>query len=211
MKTTREFDSQVEKNISRFMDEYFYKNFPYERVQDKKRQLQGIDVCLNGINIDEKVKFKGGFLNKILNYPSFEISFRNRKFEIQDGWFVKKDLKTDYYAFIAVFGEKIKDDKDLLEYENIDYLDVLLIKKQDVLDYVGDLDVIIKNAEELRKNFQHYCDFGNKFRFKMGKFYLTLSRQFFEQPVNLVLKRSVIEKFQHSKHYIIRKNGFEKV
>ena len=75
------------------MDSWFYSKVAaklscdFERVTDFTEQIQGIDVKLGKMRIDEKCKYRG-LRNSFIQYPSVEISFVNRTGYVQDGWFI---------------------------------------------------------------------------------------------------------------------------
>ena len=104
----RTVDTRAEKIIGQFLDKYLYSRIRastgviFERIQDRKRQLDGIDVIVSetdkNICIDEKVQCD--YINKNLPTNCFEISFLNSFSEEREGWFVNDDLKTTHYLIV---------------------------------------------------------------------------------------------------------------
>lgn len=183
--TTRSKDNIIEREVAKFMDQYLWqklaksKQTKASRVSSFDLQVKGVDVKLGNMCIDEKCKFHG-LLNKILQYPSFEVSFRNRAGDIQDGWFVKEDSITTHYAFIAVFADT--DDEYNISFDNIQKLNVLLLKKEEVIGMVE--DDIKADAESLRDIMLE-----ERQSYDHRKYWLKMSSKLYEQPINLVTTR----------------------
>lgn len=91
-------------------------------------------MTLSVLNIDEKAKYRG-CLNQIQQYPSFEVSYINKSGIRQDGWFTNNSLCTDYYSFIGVYSY-ITDESKLSNVDSISAIDILFVKKSDVIDMV---------------------------------------------------------------------------
>ena len=77
--SVREYDEHCEQIMSQFLDKYFYNAInptSFERVQDKGRQVKGIDVVMeiNGktYSIDEKAAIR--YTNGLKTF-ALELSF----------------------------------------------------------------------------------------------------------------------------------------
>ena len=187
-KTDRRRDTAMADCIGRFMDNHFYSLLgeKWQRVVDPILQRRGVDVIFGGTNIDEKVKVKNGFLNKILEYPSFELSFVNRTLRRQNGWFVDRNNITDYYAFIAVFTDAT--DEYSISDGNIDHLNVLFVKKTTLMRHV--LDSGIDLADDIKRLS---CDMGEEKIYHSGTgIHTKISTQFSEKPINMVVRRDIL-------------------
>ena len=213
----RKVDNLIEQNIANFLDENFWSKFPYgyKRQTDKQYQFAGIDVTLAGksdlsVHFDEKAKIYG-CLNSVLQYPSFEVSFINRAYEIRTGWFCQ-NLSTDYYAYIGVYAST-NEINDLSCNNVISACDMLWVKKQDVIDNVQEITTLSDlqyDAQILRTESELLNVQKNRKRYN-SNFWLTYSGQLYEKPVNLVMQRNTIEKLKNTKHFFITKNKISRV
>ncbi len=196
----------IEAGVAQFLDQFFYGKLDANvtRWNDKQHQFAGIDVTVNGVDFDEKVKVRG-CLNSVYSYPSFEVSLLNKKNCIQDGWFTQ-NLSTDYYAYIGVYS--YGNDENAISASNaISACDVLWVKKQDVVDMVEQqmtMQQLKADAEELREDDFMPAQKRRK-TYPHRTFWLTYSHSLQEKPVNLVVPRSTLEKLPHTKHLIVTK------
>lgn len=196
----------IEAGVAQFLDQFFYGKLDANvtRWNDKQHQFAGIDVTVNGVDFDEKVKVRG-CLNSVYSYPSFEVSLLNKKNCIQDGWFTQ-NLSTDYYAYIGVYS--YGNDENAISASNaISACDVLWVKKQDVVDMVEQqmtMQQLKADAEELREDDFMPMQKRRK-TYPHRIFWLTYSNNLQEKPVNLVVPRSTLEKLPHTKHLIVTK------
>lgn len=228
-----ERDTAIEKMAAEFLDRYFYPIFkdkaPVTRYTDTYHQYGGVDVSISSINFDEKCKYQK-LLNKVLATPSFECSLNNKANEIQDGWLLNDKLSTDYYAIISL-SCTVDDDRQLSSSNQISAADVLWVKKQDVLDYIqsfeghyGKITIsqLKKDIQQLRFDGDnnvtdifgyHVVDSKGRARFKYPhkKYWLTYSTTLEEKPINLVMHRDEIEKFPHTRHFIVTKEKVNKI
>ena len=185
--TTRKQDSILSDIVGRFMDSHFYSIFgeKWERVSNPHLQKRGVDVIFGGCKIDEKVKIKGGFANRLIEYPSFELSFVNRFEKRQVGWLLNPDSITDYYSLIAVFGDF--DDENGVRTDRITHLNSLFVKKSDIFDYVNDCGIdISKDVEELSTGI-----------------HIKMTERFSEKPINMVVRRDVIYGFPNTREFVV--------
>lgn len=210
MTTTRPKDDIIEHNVAKFMDEYFWKkiaqdkHLSFERVHDKYRQYRGQDVVIGDIIIDEKAKVKN-YINKILNCPSFELQHIGSTGTLVDGWFMKH-TDTHIYAFIAVFSSA-KSEYDI-SFDNIEHLNVMLVNKAEVKKLVHKYDT----EENIRSAVDYLRDDGYDIRYKFSHkmYWLTKSIQYVEQPINLVLKRELLENIKTTKTFNVYKDRIQK-
>ena len=209
MTTTRPKDNIIERNVGKFMDEYFWKkiaqdkNVSFERVTDKRRQWRGQDVVIGDIIIDEKAKVMN-CMNKILECPSFELQHISSIGTLVDGWFMKNN-DTHIYAFIAVFSS-VKSAYDI-SFDNIEHLNVMLVNKSEVKKLVHQYDSeenIINAIDYLRD------DYRNSYKFSHNMYCLTKSPWYAEQPINLVLNRELLENIKTTKTFNIYRDRIQK-
>lgn len=225
-------DTQIEKLAAEFLDANFYPMFDGKadvtRYTDTYHQFGGIDISINSTNFDEKCKVKG-CLNKVLEFVGLECSLNNKADCIQDGWFMNKNLSTDYYAIIGL-SATVNDDSQLTSVEQITTADVLWLKKQDIVDYVesyggfyGNMTMakLKEDAYELRRDGDnHMIDiFGQsildndgkaRHHYPHRKYWLTYSTKMKEKPVNLVIPRKTLESLKNSRHFIVTKNNVKR-
>lgn len=205
--TTRSKDILIEKAAASFLDEYFYSKaalasgVEFRRTSDKDEQLRGVDVVYGKFRLDEKVKIKG-YINRILEYPSFELSFVNRSGRVQVGWVADKNRETDYYVFIAVFAD-IEDEYQLTK-DNIKKLNLLFVKKEDLFMHIANSESKVwEDSLRLRKS-----SFIDRIDYPHDEFYLKMSRKFSESPINIVYRRYVLKGFEHTKEVEVTREGY---
>ena len=171
-------------------------------MTERELQMKGVDVVFGGVNIDEKVKVKGGYANRILEFPSFELSFVNRAGVRQDGWFLSGRNITDYYALIAVFGDF--EDENGIDEGTIDHLNVLLVRKRSIEEHVKNSGVDLRNdIKRLSGGL-----FGDKISHFPGM-YVKLSEKFSERPVNLVVRRDILLGLPCTREFTVRREYAE--
>lgn len=98
-------DMNAEKEVSKFLDEYLYKNrYSFQRCYDKDNQRRGIDVKINNgdiLLVDEKAATY--YINQDwLQTFVLEISFLGQDGKERDGWFVKDGLDTTHYLLVWI-------------------------------------------------------------------------------------------------------------
>lgn len=225
----RQQDELVEKITNEFEDQYFWPKLLKDklscmvRYDDPEHQWAGIDYTISGYAFDEKVKYHGN-LNKIIPYPSFEITFVNRAGNVQNGWLLDESNKAEWHT-ITCLSATTNDESCLSSSHQILACDILIVKKQDIFDYIGKWVQpfqLLQDAHHLRELADRgYSDvFGNKIVDKRGiarhqydngrKFCLSYSTQLKEKPVNLVFGRKTLEELPHSKHFIVTKEEVRK-
>lgn len=171
-----------------------------ETVIDKKRQLEGIDVIaeINNqqINIDVKA-----IASKL---PTFCFEISGNVHSGQIGWLLNDELKTDYYLIVYhdVEGssKNYRKGKQIMTLNNINETEVLLIKKSTLKDRLtqelGDLEKVVKG---IRKQSLSGCsvirfDKNLKPTKERGEMiYPTLSCGIYEQPINIVVKKEILD------------------
>lgn len=200
--TNRKKDSILSEYVGQFMDEYFYSRLDEEwrRNTDTVLQRRGVDVVFGDSNIDEKVKIRGGYLNTILAFPSFELSFVNRNLKRQTGWFLDTDSLTDYYAFIAVYSDA--KDEYSVNYDNIDHLNVMFVNRIQVMKYVLASGINLgKDMKELATETM-----GDRINHPGTGIHIKMSMQFSEKPINMVVRREILYKLDKTREFDVHRN-----
>lgn len=225
-----EIDQLIEAGVAEFLDQNFYTKLhaDFKRHSDTQHQFAGVDVTFNNKHIDEKVKVRD-CLNQCQACPSFEVQILNKAQQLQDGWFTQQ-LSTDIYAFISVYAYT-DNENDISASSQISACDVLLVHKQDVIDFVQSacdtrfidtqdgmsltkqnmtIDLLKADAELLRENaWTDLVNGKSRRHYKHNKYWLTYSNDLDEQPVNLVITRENLLKLPHTGHAIITRQKVE--
>jgi len=192
-------DSQVEREISLFLDEKFYPGIGAKIVRhfDVETQMQGIDVSLSykdlhGVAVDEKAL--SHYINKNIPTSAFELSFLN-KGRVIEGWFSDENKKTEYYLLIWIWAKK---DWDITK-DDITKLELYLIPRQKVFEYLTqqgyDSAQLREKARQIRVN-----DIDGAIDKSYGKdYYFFLSKKLVEEPVNVVIRKHVLAELAYQK------------
>ena len=198
-KSTRENDIKYEKAAAEFLDKHLYPMYgAFARAKDKATQLKGIDLKIltkagTTLLVDEKLKVYN-CLNQTLENISFELSFKKGK-QLIDGWFVQDNM-TQVYAFVNLFGSKLKELKDI-KCENIEKAKVLFVGKKS-LRSMFDLEKLKLVDQKLRKAL------GYKPRFQIAPdIWVVRSNQLKEDPVNLVIRRKLLLECKLAKEMVV--------
>lgn len=179
----REEDIKLSNNIYDFLDKTFYATevTNFERVNDKTRQVGGIDTIfeIDGKKYiaDEKAAVRW---RNLMTY-SLELSFINKKGEVQDGWFIRDDLQNDSYVFVWI------DEK-----EGKEYISLVVVKKEKILEHLKTLgwtkESLRMKESLIRNGTPTYM--GRK---EIDGYKFSFSKQLVEKPINIILPRSVYE------------------
>lgn len=204
-KTNRSKDSRLSEQVGKFMDERFYSKLgeKWNRVIDGELQKRGVDVQFGDCNIDEKVKVKDGYLNRILEYPSFELSFVNRSLKRQNGWFVDGNSLTDYYAFISVYTDA--ENEYSIERSNISRLVTLFVKRTEIMEYV------LNNGIDLGRDIKELSSYemGDRIDHPGSGIHTKISMQFSEKPINMVVRREILRSLNSTREFDIHMDFIE--
>lgn len=186
----RKSDEKNSKIITEWLEKNFYSKYveEYSRKDDIINQVKGIDCIFkldgDSLNCDEKAAV--AYINKPLHTFAFELSFINKNNEVQDGWFVNKELSTEVYLLVWI--DKAKKDK-LESIDDIEDIEVILIDKLSLFKYLESIGWGIKQLrlkdEQIRKSD------GNT---EMGNIYkngckFAYSKHLVEKPINILISR----------------------
>ena len=186
--------------VNDFLDKYLYTEANgftrVERVEDRARQIRGVDVELffNGEfhRVDEKAATS--WINRGLKTFSLELAFVDRSGEIFDGWFIRDDLLTDSYVFVWIdeadvvpFSEDKPDIEVLSGIDGIKKADIAFVDKHSIKGHLFSLgwgedalrrkcDNIIENPD--KENMGNVWRNGCKFSY---------SQHLVEKPVNVII------------------------
>lgn len=195
-KTNRKFDTKVEKEVAKFLDENLYSKDIFsrcDRTNDRERQLRGSDIIISipKLNIenavcDEKAASAYWWLEKSINTFSLEISsFQNGI--LRDGWIINDNLDTEYYLFCWLNATR----KDFTK-DDIRWLEYALVRKKDLIQYLESENLtrehILENRDWILHNVKEKGAIGKD---KHKDLYFYYSPQLAERPVNIIVKKDV--------------------
>lgn len=206
-------DLRREKIIADWMDKYFYSKFNPseiatkrshefgEKVREKRAQYGGVDIVMKDNDskiylIDEKSQTN--YLNK--NRPSFAFeifSFSNEK--VKKGWLLDSKKKTDYYILIYPNSKTIEDYRELYDKEEIDFVSVYLIERKKLLEEIYKIGL---TNEKIIEEASNLTEVNTPVKIKdipPEKVTLYKSGNYAEIPVNLVVKKIILDKIVEKK------------
>ena len=218
-------DIKKEGLMRSFMRLYYYSKLlnsdgtsvQVDYVEDKNRQVKGADVIYirdeKKYVIDEKAQ-----MDYIRNpkgpLPSFALELLNSSSGKQ-GWFINDDLETGYYMFIWPHADSI-----LKSVNNIEYAMYDLVEKQQLKKYISTNfpsgERLKHYAMELSKEkLEGAYEEDNRLKFKKAPFnqsvYLVYTKEPTidkdgkkEKPVNLVVKKHILDKMAEEKGVLRR-------
>ena len=207
VKSNRENDMKVEREVAAFLNEQLYPdNEIFKeiiRTDGKKEQLDGSDLIittsdgkLNRVVVDEKCAHT--WANKPLNSFVLELSHINENGKEVDGWFIKPDSKTEYYLFMWVpkadipflgydyRGEK-KWDTNLVDRNNIRELEWALVSKKKLVNFLEARGWTTEKLREKNAEIREREGVSEK-GYKNGVGFVYIS-SLAEQPVNVKLEK----------------------
>lgn len=188
LKSTFSADLKKEQLLTVLLDEYYrnhLKQYNFERIHDKKRQFEGVDLILThkekGITyrIDEKAQLD--YINEDLPTFAFELSYK-KDGVLKQGWFYDSSKKTEFYSLITGIYSDAPN--------TFTSCKITLVNRKKLLTFLKD-----KGVTELllKKTVETYETDHGKLILKMlnhrteGYLYIS-SKNKAEQPVNLVLR-----------------------
>lgn len=201
----RNEDERLMQLVSDFLDKYLYSRIASEvvRYEDKATQTKGIDLTfkLNSTGKEYKCDEKAAvrYINKGLRTFSLELSFINRRNEVQTGWLISHDDSgNDSYMFIWIDDAESEHPKTI---EEIHGLEVALVRKTAIMDYLKSLgwdkEKLLEKDDRIRMFDDEYMGNINRNGFKFS-----FSQQLVEQPINILLTRDVYKQISDYTEYI---------
>ncbi|MEZ2458325.1 hypothetical protein ACBR55_07005 [Salinicoccus roseus] len=209
-------DSNNEKMIAKWLDKYFYPkvdgfengrfSFVSKRANqfttdEEKIQRHGIDIVYKTqaeklLYVDEKAQLD--YLNNNLPTFAFEIKFKNRSNGFSEGWFIREDLKTTHYLLVYPNSTVVKDAQQLQNFEDISSVELLLIEKDKLWHELKSRNVtkenLVREGDELiykeKVGREQIKDSSSKDMY----LYRTSPNVKMEEPINIIIKRKVLEK-----------------
>jgi len=218
--TYRNQDQVVELEVEKFLDKKLYSggSLSFERCDDKKLQLQGIDGFLSvpslGIDkmpADEKAGIH--YVNRPIPTYLMELSQVRMNGMETDGWFLSAENQTEYYVLMYLYADVDSSRWMDIKEDNISLLEYYIVGKRDIMKYVNDCGF---PRERLLDGVRYLRQHPEMTRVKTSyDFSFVISRQFKECPVNLCIHRNVYDKIavRHGfvnnlgQDYIVEKKG----
>lgn len=193
-------DKHGEEALASFLDTCLYSKMVengnicrFRRIEDRQAQLSGIDLILTtakrDVRVDEKSTLQ--YINKDIPTFAMEIYYRGNT-----GWFMNDDLETD--AYLLVWPQATVTDLSAIALEDFTQCGCMLIYKQVLRKYVRGFlsdDHLMQAAKALdRGDLDWEHDQWNRYHVPGNpELYLTISRQLYERPVNLVIKKHILK------------------
>lgn len=199
-------------------------------IEDKERQLQGVDLICDIPFDDGTVKESQNVDIKAIasTIPTFCFEVAGNTNSKQVGWLLNPELLTDYYLVVyhdIIGGTNYSANKEILTVNNVNYTKALLINKEKlqqlVLDYfmfdsvkeVQDVVDRIKFLNQGNTKLATYAYDGasitsldktsNKRDLKM---WFSVSNHLNERPINVVIRQDLLEAVSE-KIFVLDKNG----
>jgi hypothetical protein len=198
MRLQRISDTNGEKELSKFLDIYFYPRLKLnagtvERKFDKESQYAGIDVQISNdthsLNIDEKAALH--YMDKDLKTFSFEIAFINEADNFHIGWLLDDTKKTN--AYLLIYPKSHNTDLSTITYTEFGDMEVLLLRKDVIKDYLSSngytRDRLLWWSDYLRTNGYSGYHSGDN----VPGLHFFLSDKLKEKPLNIIVNKRILE------------------
>jgi len=200
-------DKTHEEIIANWLDKFFYSRLDifevgHKRVEEvkewkriKEAQSQGIDIVLKDkceeiYFVDEKSQTT--YLNKPLPTFAFEISYE-KDGKPRRGWLVDDSKVTSHYILVYPRSETISSYKELKNWRDIDFAEILFINKDRLMTELYNLginkELLLESADNIEIENKNVPIKGISKEF-VG---LYKSGKLAEKPVNIVVKRSILD------------------
>ena len=204
MVNNRANDSNVEREIAKFLDTNLYSNKDlfkeFARTDDKDEQIKGSDLVLSTADgkldrvvVDEKVAAR--FANTNLNSFALELSFIGRDGKRKCGWFTDNSKKTEYYLLgwiiktdIGYNEENKRYNTDDITRTNIKELEWCLVSREKIMKFLEKkgwtLDRLALQDNKIRENG------GVKTKEFINGISFRYSDSYIEKPINILLEKN---------------------
>ncbi len=197
MQSSFKKDLQKEKQLQQFLDKQYtthLKHYTFKRIVEMDQQLKGIDLLLthnlkNTIyKVDEKAQLD--YINDDLPTFAFELSYLKNNV-LKKGWFLDTNKQTDFYALVTAIYQD--------EPAHYTSCKITMVNKKLLLQALKHLDIDLLTIKRPTTHGMHLL---NGLRPKtQGYLYLSKKNKR-EQPLNLILRLSFLEKLKVAKRLI---------
>lgn len=222
MKAEEELASFLDNNFYSKLHDKNGNSVKFDRKKDKECQLQGIDVELMADGkkfiIDEKASFY--YSNAMIPTFAFEIdSIQKGHEEPVEGWFVNDRLKTEYYLLIwpnikceLQDGQWVRKNLKGIKLSDFTIVEAMLIEKQKLLIEVErhgcNKSYLVEYAKRLRllmnnKNESKSENIDDDIK-------IVYSGKIAEKPINAVIQKKLLKSIA-SATYLISEDGYAQI
>lgn len=211
--STRQIDMRGEKALGLFLDEFFYPTLcelegftRTERVYDADMQKKGCDIYIfnkggRSIKIDEKAQLH--FINNPRDTFVFEISFlQDDSGEVMNGWFVSDNNITDCYM-LSWIDQARADKLNRIVAEDFEQVTICFITKKKVISYLVSCGFAIDKIKNLA-NKMRVKELADTYHLSHDAV-LYYSKNIKEQPINILINRSVLYQLSYGVYVVSRK------
>ena len=186
MKTNRKVDSAQEQAVHKFLVKYLYEKMGgWESVDDKERQINGIDVVRNGKAFDEKTAIT--YPNKTLPTYALEVSYIDQSRNLREGWLILSN-ETDYYELNYVYTS----DGERPNENNITKVESMFVEKKAILDFLESRGWTKEKLWSMQNSIRSSGKQG-KILTDDSDIFFYITNWLSEQPINIVIKRYIYE------------------
>lgn len=211
--SSRQIDMRGEKALGLFLDEFFYPTLcelegftRTERVYDADMQKKGCDIYIfnkggRSIKIDEKAQLH--FINNPRDTFVFEISFlQDDSGEVMNGWFVSDINITDCYM-LSWIDQARADKLNRIVAEDFEQVTICFITKKKVISYLVSCGFAIDKIKNLA-NKMRVKELADTYHLSHDAV-LYYSKNIKEQPINILINRSVLYQLSYGVYVVSRK------
>lgn len=222
MKAEAELASFLDNNFYSKLHDINGNFVEFDRKKDKESQLQGIDVELtaNGKKfiIDEKASFY--YSNAMIPTFAFEIdSVQKGHEEPVEGWFVNDNLKTEYYLLIwpnikceLQDGRWVRKNLRGIKLSDFTIVEAMLIEKQKLLiefeRHGCNKSYLVEYAKRLRQLMNNKDE--SKSETIDDDIKIMYSGKIAEKPINAVIQKKLLKSIA-SATYLISEDGYAQI
>lgn len=223
MNSFRNTDMKAEAALASFMDSSLYKKLidtdghraKFERVVDHTTQLNGVDVIIEYEGkkhlIDEKASIY--YSNVMIPTFAFEVdSIQKNHSTPVPGWFVNDSLATEYYMLIwpnlkcvrnSSSNEWERISLDSITPNDFTIVEAMLIKKEKILSFLNEYDWSKNRIISYAKKIRESSNLSDKITIpETDKFYFFYTTSLAEKPINVVIKKSELQKLAEKCFFI---------
>ena len=191
-------DMHVERVIAQYLDEHLYNDGRFtrhDRTDGREEQLSGSDIIISvpslGIQnavVDEKAITH--YMTKQLPTFALELSFLSQSGNIVEGWLTDTDKITEYYLMMWPVATK----PWTIEIEDIKYIDYLLVKRSDILQWLANQGYTVDKLKEKAETIRNTITENGAIDKVSGKdYWFFLTTKLAECPINVVIRRKIYE------------------
>ncbi|MAZ54442.1 MAG: hypothetical protein CMP55_01375 [Flavobacteriales bacterium] len=190
----RKRDSKVEKEISSFLDTYFYPKIVnnFNRYSSKEDQLSGKDVSfsymrLNKLVVDEKAATH--YINKNIRTFAFELSFLLKNGNEVEGWLIDDNKETEYYLLMWINAKSPWN----LNKDDIAEINATLVSRKKILDFLNSISYDKEKLKRANRKIRLNRIDGAIGKQKNSEIYFYSSTKYLESPINILIRKRKLE------------------